>query len=425
MTQVHFANPLQASVVGLLVEVLGSAEALEKISHPLPEDKAQTLAKLIANDMRDNLQAKHVATIVAAGLLDEDSLNDEELDIITALEHVAEQYVAVHRKTYSAALTMTNNGLDGITFPQLAPKNTDEVSYLGFCIPVAIVGGAGALDAFEENFYQEDRKQLHFADERIVDHLLAAYGLAPGELKAVGYEDLDEASEALGAFSTNAKIIEIGRAKENGRQAFFRLRAVPVFVVQNQVRVGFFTFDQFARRMPQLDIGGPLEEEYLAFQRDFRFVVGALTEEGLSPLIIQFPSETNNTTWEEVLKAPRARDILLEESHPGLPITDEGEGVALDVICMRNPDDNDVLVAATMAKLNEDGQVMAQSNLYPLIDDGLELVLEYVKAIAQREGLELQVTEGDNLYINPDHRALSSPPYTSTEQTMPEARTLH
>jgi hypothetical protein len=425
MTQVHIAHPLQASVIGLLVEVFASPDVLEKVSKPIAEDKAQALAALIANDMRDSLNAKYVSTIIGAGLLDETALNDEELDIIVALEHVSEQHVAANRGVYSAALTMTNNGLDSICFPQLAPSNEYEVSYLSYCLPISIVGGTGALDAFEENFYQENREHLHFADERIVDALLEAYGLAPGELKVIGYEDLEDASEALGAFSTNAKLIEIGRAQENGRQAFYLLKLVPVFVTQNQVRVAFLTFDVFARRMPQLETVRELEEEYFNFQRDFRFVVDILTSEGLSPIIISYPSATGTVSWEEVVKAKRQQDLMIEEAHRALPMTDDGEATTLDVICMTNPDDH-VLVAATISKLNEDGAIMAQTNVYPLSVDAMELVLEYAKAIAQREGLELEVTEGDNLYVNNELRALSAPPYThtSTKDLVP-ARTLH
>lgn len=424
MTKVHFANSLQTSVIGLLVEVVASPEALEKIGKPIPEDKAQEIALLIADDMRDSLQAANVSTIIAAGLLDEASLNDEELDIVTALEHVSEQYVAANRRTYSAALTMFNNGLDEICFPQVAPNNDDMVSNLCFCLPIAIVGGAGALDAFEEVFFEEDKERLHFANERIVDALLEVYGLAPGELKAVGYEDLDYASEALGAFTTNAKIIEITRAKENGRQAFHLLKLVPVFVAQGKVRVGFFSFDSFALRMPHLETGGDLEDEYIDFQRDFRFVVEQLTSEGLSPIVINYPSTTGHVKWEEVLKAKKLDDIFIEPGHPGLPTTDDGEASSFDVICMTNPDDH-ALVAATVCKLNDDGQVMAQTNIYPLNINGMEMVLEYVKAIAQRAGLPMDITEGDNLYINTTLRALSAPPFTSTSSTVPPARTLH
>lgn len=424
MTQVHFANSLQTSVIGLLVEVFSSPEALAKISKPIPEAKAQEIARLIADDMRDSLKAAHVSTIIAAGLLDEESLNNEDLDIVTALEHVSEQYVAANRGTYSAALTMTNNGLDEICFPQITPNNDDKVANLCFCLPIAVVGGAGALDAFEEVFFQEDKERLHFADKRIVDALLEAYGLAPGELKAVGYEDLDYASEALGAFTTNAKIIEISRAKENGRQAFYLLKLVPVFVAQNKVRIGFFSFDAFAQRMPHLETGGDLEDEYIAFQRDFRFVVEQLTSEGLSPIVINYPSTTGHVKWEEVLKAAKLDDIFIEPGHPGLDMTDEGKASSFDVICMTNPDDH-ALVAATVCKLNDDGQVLAQSNIFPLSINGMEMVLEYVKAIAQRAGLPMDITEGDNLYINTKLRALSAPPYTSTPSTITPARTLH
>jgi hypothetical protein len=425
MTVVHFKNPLQTTVLGLIIEVFASPEALAKVSKPIPEDKAQAIAKLIADDMRDNHKATHVSTIVAAGLLDEASLNDKELDIAVALEHVAEQHVASHPETYSAALTMTNNGLDGICFPQLTPENTDEVSNLGFCIPIGIVGGVGVLDAFEENFFQKDMERLHFADERIVDALLDAYGLEPGELKAVGYEDLEYASEALGAFTTNAKFIEIERALKNGRQAFYLMKLVPVFVAQNQVRVAFLTFDAFARRMPHLETGGDLEETYFNFQRDFRFVVDYLISEGLNPMVINYPSSTGNVKWEEVMKAKRLDNFLLEDAHPGLPRTDEGEAVCIDVICMTHPDDHS-LVAATVSKLNEEGMVMATTNLYPLSIDAMALVLEYAKAIAQREGLALDITEGDNLYLNNELRALSAPPYSAPQDTtVAAARVLH
>jgi hypothetical protein len=424
MTPVHFSAPLQTTVLGLIIEVFGSPEVLEKISKPLAEDKAQAIAKLIADDMRENHKAAHVSTVVAAGLLDEASLNDEELDLITALEHVSEQYVAAHPGIHSVALTMNNNGLDGLCFPQLAPQNVDEISNLGFCIPISVVGGVGALDAFEENFFQKDQVSLPFADERIVVALLDAFGLAPGELKAVGYEDLDDTSKALGAFTTNAKMIEIERAVKNAGQVFYQIKKVPVFVSQSKVRVGFFTFDAFARRMPHLETGGDLEEMYIDFQRDFRFVVDILTSEGLSPIIINYPSVTGTVTWEEVLKAKKLENVFLEDAHRGLPTTEEGDAVSLDMICMTHPDDH-TLVAATLSKLNESGEIMAQTNLYPLSIDAMTLVLEYAKAIAQREGLALDITEGDNLYINAELRALSAPPYTSTESSISAARTLH
>jgi hypothetical protein len=425
MTAVHFKNPLQTTVLGLIIEVFASPEALAKVSQPIPEDKAQAIAKLIADDMRDNHKAAHVSTIVAAGLLDEPSLTDKELDISVALEHISEQYVAANPGTYSAALTMTNNGLDGICFPQLKPENTDEVSNIGFCIPFGLVGGVGALDAFEENFFQKDMERLHFADERIVDALMDAFGLEPGELKAIGYEDLDYASEALGAFSTNAKFIEIERALKDGRQAFYMMKSVPVFVAQNHVRVAFLTFDAFARRMPHLEPGGDLEEMYIDFQRDFRFVVDYLTSEGHSPFIIKYPSSTGHVKWEEVLKAKRLDNFLLEDAHPGLKTTDEGEAAGIDVICMTHPDDHS-LIAATISKLNEEGMVMATTNLYPLSIDAMTLVVEYAKAIAQREGLELDITEGGGLYVDHELRALSAPPYSPVVQTTTAtARVLH
>jgi hypothetical protein len=424
MTAVHFANPLQASVIGLLVEVAGTPEVLQKISVPLEEAAAQHLAKLIADDMRDSLKAEHVSTVVAAGLIDEAALDDEELDIIEALEHVSEQYVAAKPGVYSVALSMTNNGLDGICFPQLKATNDEGVSSLCFCVPVSIVGGVGALDAFEEAFYDKERTHLHFADVKIAEALVKSFDLNAGELKVVGYEDLDYASEALGTYSVNAKMTEISRVKETGGQVFFNLKRIPVFVVQGKVHVGFFTFDALARRVPHILPGGDLEDEYMNFQMDFRYVLDALTDEGLAPVIINYPTDSTTVRWEDVLKAPKEGDILIEAAHDGLNFVEEGEADGFTLMCMSDPESG-ALVAAIMSKHNEEGHLMAQTNLYPLTLDGMTLIMEYGKAIAQREGLALDIIEGQNLYIDDDLRVLKAPEQCTNSAAVPLNRTLH
>jgi hypothetical protein len=424
MTAVHFAHPLQASVIGLLVEVAGTPEVLAKISKPLGEAAAQNLAKLIADDMRDSLKASHVSTVVAAGLIDEAALDDEDLDIIEALEHVSEQYVAAKPGVYSVALSMTNNGLDGICFPQLEATNDEKVSSLCYCVPISIVGSTGALDAFEEAFYDEERTHLHFADTKIADALEQAFGLSAGELKVVGYEDLDYASEALGTYSINAKMGEISRVKENGGQVFFNLKRVPVFVAQGKVHVGFFTFDALARRAPHILPGGDLEDEYMDFQMDFRYVLKTLTDEGLAPVIINYPTEGSTVRWEDVLKAPREGDILIERAHEGLDFTESGEADGFTLVCMSDPESG-ALVGAIMSKHNEEGHLMAQTNLYPLTLDGMALVMEYGKAIAQREGLALDIIEGQTLYIDDDLRVLKAPAQCASTTAVPLNRTLH
>lgn len=424
MTAVHFANPLQASVIGLLVEVAGTPEVLQKISRPLDEAAAQNLAKLIANDMRDSLKAEHISTVVAAGLIDEAALDDEDLDIIGALEHLSEQYVAAKPGVYSVALSMTNNGLDGICFPQLEATNDEKVSSLCYCVPISIVGGTGALDAFEEAFYDKERTHLHFADEKIAEALVKAYGLKAGELKVVGYEDLDYASEALGTYSINAKMTEIARVKENGGQVFFNLKRVPVFVVQNKVFAGFFTFDALARRVPHILPGGDLEDEYMDFQVDFRYVLNALTSEGLAPIIINYPTDSSTVRWEDVLKAKREGDVLIEAAHDGLEYVEHGEADGFTLVCMSDPESG-ALVGAIMSKHNEEGHLMAQTNLYPLTLEGMTQIMDYGKAIAQREGMSLDIIEGQSLYIDEDLRVLKAPAQCTSSSAVPLNRTLH
>lgn len=424
MTAVHFANPLQASVVGLLVEVAGTPEVLQKISRPLDEAAAQNLAKLIADDMRESLKVGHISTVVAAGLIDEAALDDEDLDIIEALEHVSEQYVSAHPNVYSVALSMTNNGLDGICFPQLEATNDEKVSSLCYCVPISIVGGTGALDAFEEAFYDKERTHLHFADENIAKALVQAFGLNAGELKVVGYEDLDYASEALGTYSINAKMTEIARVKENGGQVFFNLKRVPVFVVQNKVFAGFFTFDAYARRIPHILPGGDLEDEYMDFQVDFRYVLNVLTEEGLAPIIINYPTDSNTVRWEDVLKAKREGHVLIEAAHDGLEYSEAGEADGFTLVCMSDPESG-ALVGAIMSKHNEEGHLMAQTNLYPLTLDGMTQIMDYGKAIAQREGMSLDIIEGQTLYIDEDLRVLKAPAQCTSSSSIPLNRTLH
>lgn len=424
MTAVHFANPLQASVIGLLVEVVTTPDVLERISKPLSETASQNLAKLVANDMRDSLKAAHVSTIVAAGLIDEASLDDEELDIKVALEHMSEQYVAVHPGVYSAALTMTNNGLDGICFPQLEAKNDDNVSSLCYCIPISIVGGTGALDTFEETFYDNERKHLQFADEKIAAALVKAYGLKSGELKVVGYEDLEYASEALGTYNVNAKLTEIARVKETGGQLFYNVKRVPVFVAQGKVHVAFLTFDMLARRTPELQPGGDLEDEYMDFQIDFRYVLDALNEEGLSPVIINYPTDSTTVRWEDVLKAPVEGDILIEKASDSIAFVNGGDADGLTLLCMSDPNSG-ALVGAILSKHDDEGHLLAQTNIYPLTLNGMTLVMEYGKAIAQREGLSLDIIEGQTLYIDDELRVLQAPPQCSSTSATPANRTLH
>lgn len=425
MTAVFIDNPIQTVVLGLIVEVVATPDVLAKIQALVPEDKAQALAALVAEDMREKFQAKDLNTVLVAGLIDEANLTDKNSDVIIALEHTAEQHTIAHFNCTSVALTGYNNGFAAIEFPALEPLNPENVSILGFCMPFAMVGGAEDLTAFESLCFPEEKQSLPLASPAVLKALANAFDLDEGSIKGVGYEEVDFVGEALSAFSTHAKMVEIASAAKNDRQALYTIKSVPVFITKSKIRVCFFSFDSYARRMPLLTTDGPLQDAYMDYVRDFRFVVEQLEYEGLSPIKIAFPSEIGKVTWDQVLSAPKLDNLYIEQAHPGLKTDAQGEAVALDVICMRDPNDG-ALVAATLAVLNENGEVLAQTNVFPLTIDGMGLVVDYAKAIAQKNSLDLDVTEGDDLYLNTELRALSSPPMMVPDlETNVTSRTLH
>lgn len=408
MSDVFFEEPLRTTVVGLLLDVFATDEVLQKISRPIPHDKAQAVAKLIGQDLRAKMGVNDVALVMAGGLVDAPVLADEDLDIITALEHCAEQFMAIYPDIDTVAMTEENGGLLSIQFPQLEFKNPDGLTQLPLCLPLAVVSTFDQLEKFEDTLYKEDKTHLHFTSDEVVLALIDAFGLQPGELMAVGYEDLDAAEDALGAYTTNAKLTEVAHAVKNKRQAYQNIQNVPVFVMDGRVRVGFFSFDFFARRLPHLQPGGPLEEAYEGFVRDYHFLVEQLTEEGLSPWCIHFPSSTEHTDWASVQAAPRLNGVFVEDGAPGLLEPAEGPSESLDLVCMTDPEG--ALIAATLTALNEDEKPLHQTNIYPLTYDGQEMVFEYAKAVAQRMGLNLSVNEGPGIYINEQRRVLATPP---------------
>ena len=425
MSALQFAEPLQTSSIGLIIEIFATDEVLQKISRFMPEPHAQNVARLIGDDLRTKMGVPDVAIVVAAGLLDEPMLADEELDIITAIEHVSEQFSAVHPDVLSIAMSDENYGLEGVQFPLLEPKNTDGLSSLSFCIPLCVVGTGEQLDRFEAAFYKDEKQHLHFSSDAVVHALTEAYDLKLGELASIGYDDLDYAAEAIGAFTTNAKLKDIAIAAKNGRQAYYSIKSVPVFVLDGKVRVGFFSFDAFARRLPHLTVGGVVEDAYAGFVKDYRFVLTVLEDEGLAPWCIHFPSPTEHTTWAEVAAAKRLDGLYVEDAATGLFEPAEGPAVSLDLVCMIDFDDGGIL-AATLTEMNDEDAPLRQINIYPVTFEGMEAVFDYAKAIAQRKGLNLDVSEGQGLYLNEERRVLSTPPLEGgSYDEVPATHLLH
>lgn len=425
MTPIHFEAPLQSTVIGLIVEVLATDDALERLTKPIPEALAQQLSVLIADDLREKMGVHDLTTVVAAGLLQEPALADEELDIITAFESAAEQFAASHKKPRSVALTSQNGGLEGIQFPPVNPANPESLSNIGFCLPLAVVGKPENIMLFEDAFFEDGREHLYFASDAVILGLTEALGLEPGVLMGIGYEDLDYAREALRTHNTHSKLVEINHALKHGKKVYFSIRSVPVFVCEGKVRVGFFSFDSFAKRVPQLQPDGSLEDRYAEFQRDFRFVVDLLGDEGVKPTLIHFPSPTESTSWDAVLAAPRLDLLYVEEAAPGLIVPAEGPAVSLELVCMNDYEDG-ALLAATLTELNEEDEAIKQTNIYPLTVEGMEVVMEFAKAVALRSDLNLRVDEGAGLYIDKERRVLACPPADPmSKEAVTASRTLH
>lgn len=425
MTAIKFEAPLQSTVLGLIVEVFATDDALERLKHPIPEEAAQQLAVLVADNLREKMGVSDLTTVVAAGLLQEPALVDDDLDIITAFESAAEQFAASHKTPRCIALTEQNGGLPAIAFPAPDTANSENVSNIGFCLPIAVVGTAESIMQFEEVFFQEDMEHLHFASDAVVLGLTSALGLEQGLLTSVGYEDLDYAAEALATHNTHAKMIEINHAVKHKRKVYYSIRSVPVFVCDGKVRVGFFSFDSFAKRVPHLQPDEGLEDRYAKFMKDFRFVVDILGDEGIKPILIHFPSPTIETNWDAVTAAPKLNELYVELAAPGLFEPAEGPAVGLDVVCMLDPEDG-ALLAATMVELNEDDRPLKQTNIYPLSADAVDVVLEYTKAVGLRADLDLSVTQGTGLYVDKTLRVLSCPPLEPKSlEEVTASKTLH
>ena len=278
-------------------------------------------------------------------------------------------------------------------------------------LPVYVLGPVDDLASFKDRLYADPELELR-ASDRTRHVLIEQFGLGKGALDAATYVPdafLDELIETMDRGTSLALITGALSERSTSRFSFGQ---VPVFADEGKAYVPFFSFDIYAEAYPEMD-EDELAEAYLAWRDDFHELTEALAEEDVAVRVIEGSAamfdEEEEVAWVAKGEAQTVGDFLVEfsthaQAHEGEP---DGEAAAM-VLAVYELEDGDV-VFGILGKEDREGRLLAQDNLYPVTQAGVQPCIDYAQAEADRLGLKLEMIESDEIEFCAEHRALIAP----------------